>query len=123
MQKIKCEFQSDEQLRESYISFVENGGIFVDSDECRLGDKVSLALKLPAELEEMQLTAKVVWINPARCSDEINLGSGMQMNDAKEVVWVMPSGMQSSQEQPKVGLQFTGSSALTVNQKIRDLLD
>ena len=51
-------------LYASYLSFVDNGAIFIPSDRVQqLGDEVFIAITLPNSSERLPMNGKVVWIN------------------------------------------------------------
>ncbi|WLP93499.1 PilZ domain-containing protein [Psychrobacter sp. M13] len=51
-------------LYASYLSFVDNGAIFVPSDRVQnLGDEVFVAITLPNSSERLPMNGKVIWIN------------------------------------------------------------
>ncbi|WP_373746299.1 PilZ domain-containing protein [Neisseria dentiae] len=72
------------QLREkaalynSYMPFLEHGGLFVPTDDIfSLGDEVLLALELTDHPGKKFLRTTVAWINPARTSAHRPKGVGL----------------------------------------------
>ncbi|MDM8546375.1 PilZ domain-containing protein [Candidatus Venteria ishoeyi] len=56
---------SIEKLYFSYLPFLKNGGLFVETEKkYRLGSEVFMLLTLPDETEKLPVAGKVVWINP-----------------------------------------------------------
>ncbi len=61
---LTCHIENVELLYASYLSFVENGALFVPSKSVQqLGDEVFIAITLPNSSERMPMNGKVVWIN------------------------------------------------------------
>lgn len=69
-------------LYNSYMPFLEFGGVFVPSDDAfKLGEEVLLSLELGETGEKKFLRTKVAWINPARTSANRPKGIGLAFND------------------------------------------
>lgn len=65
-------------LYNSYMSFLEHGGLFVPTDDSfSLEDEILLAIELPGMPEKKFLRTKVAWINPARTSAHRPKGVGL----------------------------------------------
>ena len=65
-------------LYSSYISFFENGGLFVQTeDNFSLSDDVLLVLELANLDNKLFIRTKVGWINPARTSANRPKGIGL----------------------------------------------
>ncbi len=61
---LTCHIENIETLYASYLSFVNNGAIFVPSDQPQqLGNEVFIAITLPNSSERLPMNGKVVWIN------------------------------------------------------------
>ncbi|WP_201611750.1 PilZ domain-containing protein [Psychrobacter submarinus] len=61
---LTCHIEDVTTLYASYLSFVDNGALFVPSNlEQRLGDEVFVAFTLPNSKERLPMSGKVVWIN------------------------------------------------------------
>ncbi len=61
---LTCHMENVDILYASYLSFVENGALFVPSKSVQqLGDEVFIAITLPNSSERMPMNGKVVWIN------------------------------------------------------------
>ncbi|QEY26275.1 PilZ domain-containing protein [Neisseria zalophi] len=69
-------------LYNSYMPFLEHGGLFVPTDDSfSLGDEVLLALELTDHPGKKFLRTQVVWINPARTSAQRPKGVGLAFSD------------------------------------------
>ena len=65
-------------LYNSYMSFLEHGGLFVPTDVVfSLGDEVLLAVEITSHPDKKFLPTKVAWINPARTSAHRPKGIGL----------------------------------------------
>lgn len=61
---LTCHIEDMATLYASYLSFVENGALFVPSSHVQqLGDEVFIAITLPNSSERMPMNGKVVWVN------------------------------------------------------------
>ncbi|WP_230658846.1 PilZ domain-containing protein [Psychrobacter sp. I-STPA10] len=61
---ITCHIEDLETLYASYLPFVNNGAVFIPSNQqYQLGDDVFVAVTLPGSSERMPLNGKVVWVN------------------------------------------------------------
>jgi type IV pilus assembly protein PilZ len=61
---LTCHIESIETLYASYLSFVNNGALFVPSDQPQqLGNEVFIAITLPNSSERLPMNGKVVWVN------------------------------------------------------------
>lgn len=61
---ITCHIEDMATLYASYLSFIENGALFVPSStEQQLGDEVFVAVTLPNSSERLPMNGKVAWIN------------------------------------------------------------
>ncbi|MCG3878872.1 PilZ domain-containing protein [Psychrobacter sp. Ps6] len=61
---LTCNIESIDTLYASYLSFVNNGALFVPSDQPQqLGNEVFIAITLPNSSERLPMNGKVVWIN------------------------------------------------------------
>ena len=71
---------STDQLHESYMPFVEGGGIFVPTKRSyMLGDEVFLLVNL-MEDEKLPLTGKVIWSTPKGTGSRKE-GIGVQLDE------------------------------------------
>ncbi|MBU5616043.1 pilus assembly protein PilZ [Psychrobacter sp. TAE2020] len=61
---ISCHITDIAMLYASYLSFVDNGALFVVSERIQqLGDEVFVAVTLPNSSERLPMNGKVVWLN------------------------------------------------------------
>ncbi len=61
---LSCHIEDAATLYASYLSFIDNGALFVRSDRVQqLGDEVFIAVTLPNSSERLPMNGKVVWIN------------------------------------------------------------
>ena len=61
---LTCHIEDVATLYASYLSFVDNGALFVPSERTQqLGDEVFIAVTLPNSSERLPMNGKVVWIN------------------------------------------------------------
>lgn len=66
-------------LYSSYMSFVQNGGVFVPTARnYELGDKVFMLLKLMDDHSLVPVNASVVWVTPAGAQGNKVPGIGVQ---------------------------------------------
>ena len=69
-------------LYSSYMSFVQNGGVFVPTARTyELGDNVFMLLKLMDDPSPFPVNGKVVWITPAGAQGNKSPGIGVQFVD------------------------------------------
>lgn len=85
------------ELNLSYMPFINEGGIFVPTQQSfSLGTNVLINLQLPGKKESISIEGKVVWIT--------------SKNALHHVL-------------PGIGVQFTGSNTATIRSQIEALLD
>jgi type IV pilus assembly protein PilZ len=64
------------------MSFIENGGLFVETKgEYRLGDEVFMLVTLPEDKERYPVAGAVVWVTPEGAVGSRKQGIGVQIND------------------------------------------
>lgn len=69
------------QLYAQYMSFVENGGLFVPTPKpYKIGDEVFMLITLLDEAEKLPVAGKVVWITPNGAQGNRRAGIGVQFN-------------------------------------------
>lgn len=69
------------QLYALYMSFVENGGLFVPTQKpYKLGDEVFMLVTLMDEPEKLPVAGNIVWITPAGAQGNRQTGVGVQFN-------------------------------------------
>lgn len=75
---ITCNITDTQTLYNSYLSFVNNGGIFVPSTrQHSLGEDVFVAFTLPNSSDRYPLNGKIIWINDKGTATK-PAGFGMQ---------------------------------------------
>ena len=85
------------ELNLSYMPFINNGGLFIPTDQnYALGDKLNIDLQLPGKKEMIRIEGKIVWIT--------------SKNALYHVL-------------PGVGIQFIGTNALGIRNQIEANLD
>ena len=66
----------------AYMSFLQNGGLFVPTTRpYRLGDEVFLLLTLMDEPEKLPVAGRVVWITPEGAQGNRQAGIGIEFSD------------------------------------------
>lgn len=84
-------------LYQSYMPFVENGGLFIlTDDDFSLGDEIEIELNLPDEKQPL-------------------LAQGI-------VVWILFKNSKNKSERPGVGVQLTGKNKNDIVKKIEDII-
>ena len=69
-------------LHRAYMSFLENGGLFVPTDQpYTLGEEVLLLLTLMDEPAKIPVAGSVVWITPAGAQGNRQAGIGVQFSE------------------------------------------
>ncbi len=75
-----------------YMPFVENGGLFVPSEqdpglgELALGEKVGISLDLMHEPETFRAEGRVVWITPQGAEGNRVAGTGVALDTGSESI-------------------------------------
>ena len=68
-------------LYASYMPFLENGGVFIPSEQAfELGEEVFMLVNLVDDNEKIPLSGKVVWITPKGAQNNKTAGVGVQFN-------------------------------------------
>ena len=79
---LNVRFDTVDQLYQGYMSFIENGGLFVKTtDNYHLGDEVFMLITLPEDSERYPVAGKIVWITPPSAVGNRVSGIGVQFND------------------------------------------
>ncbi|MDG2047336.1 MAG: PilZ domain-containing protein [Halioglobus sp.] len=69
-------------LYSAYMPFLDNGGLFVPTNEAySLGDEVFVLLTLMDESEKIPISGKVVWLTPQGAQGNRTAGIGVQFSD------------------------------------------
>lgn len=89
--------QNQMELNFSYMPFINNGGLFVPTNEkFELDDNITVELHLPGQTDSIYIEGRVVWITPVNALYQIY---------------------------PGVGIQFTGDKAKALDDLIKSHLD
>ncbi|WP_111976427.1 PilZ domain-containing protein [Algibacillus agarilyticus] len=87
MQEIPVEFRTVQELYKSYMSFFNNGGLFVQTTRpYDMGDAVALSVLLPNALDSLIVSGQVAWLNPLGASSATPQGIGIAFIDDKDRV-------------------------------------
>ncbi|CAM3970669.1 PilZ domain-containing protein [Pseudoalteromonas byunsanensis] len=87
MQELLIDLQDLDELYRCYMATLKQGGLFVKSNaRFELGQSVVLRVTLPDELEEHQITGKVVWITPQGAQNSNPPGAGVSFVDDPDQV-------------------------------------
>ena len=63
------------------MPFLENGGIFIPSEQTfELGEEVFMLVNLVDDNEKIPLSGKIVWITPKGAQNNKTAGVGVQFN-------------------------------------------
>jgi len=74
--------QDKSVLYGAYMSFLQNGGLFVPTDRSyRLGDEIFMLLTLMDEPEKLPIAGKVVWLTPHGAQGNRQAGIGVEFSD------------------------------------------
>jgi type IV pilus assembly protein PilZ len=72
-------------LYNSYMPFVQRGGIFVPTNKrYNLGNEVFLLLTLMDSNERLPVAGRVVWVTPPGAQGNRKAGIGVQFNDGND---------------------------------------
>jgi type IV pilus assembly protein PilZ len=72
-------FQDKAALYKQYMPFIQNGGLFVRTQEkFSLGDTVALSVQLPDDSNQHNVSGRVVWITPQSAQRGLPAGIGVQ---------------------------------------------
>ncbi len=68
-------------LYASYMPFLENGGVFIPSEQAfELGEEVFMLVNLVDDNQKIPLSGRVVWITPKGAQNNKTAGVGVQFN-------------------------------------------
>ncbi len=74
-----------EALYQSYMPFLQGGGLFVPTSKTyNLDDELFLLISLLDEKERLPVTGKVVWITPLGAQGNRVAGIGVQFSDTSD---------------------------------------
>jgi len=78
MENLYLEFVTDRDLYQSYMPFVNNGGLFVrTTEQFELGTDIELQVLLPDSLEPSSIKGKVCWLTPIGVQNGTPAGIGI----------------------------------------------
>ncbi len=101
---LTCHIEDIATLYASYLSFVENGALFVPSSRVQqMGDEVFIAITLPNSSERLPMNGKVVWINGKAQSNRpagfaVQIGTDIAGQRIKHEVERLLAGKMDSQQ-------------------------
>lgn len=73
--------ENKEQLYQSYMPYIKNGGIFIPTQRSyHLGEEVFMLLSLMSEGDKIPVTGKVVWVTPKGAQGSRVQGIGIQFS-------------------------------------------
>lgn len=76
--------ETEEQLRRAYMPFIKHGALFYATDEkYKLGDELTLVVRLPNDSEDTLVKGTVVWLSPVTPGRADQRGIGVQFKDDK----------------------------------------
>lgn len=82
MQKGTVSFRTKDELYEAYMPFIHNGGLFVQTrGEFKLGQELSLLLRLLDEPDAIPFRGQVVWVTPQGAQGRRAAGIGLQFSE------------------------------------------
>lgn len=82
---LPIKFKDTETLHQSYMPFLEGGGLFVPTSKTyNLDDELFLLISLLDEKDRFPVTGKVVWITPLGAQGNRVAGIGVQFSDTSD---------------------------------------
>ena len=79
MRTIEYHLHDEKELADACMSFIKDGGLFIKTNmSCRLGDEVSVSVKLLDDPTLLNFAGKVVWITPEHEQNNLPQGIGLQ---------------------------------------------
>ncbi|MEJ2309715.1 MAG: PilZ domain-containing protein [Gammaproteobacteria bacterium] len=79
---LNVRYSTVEQLHQGYISFIENGGLFVQTtDNYSLGEELFMLITLPEDDERYPASGRIAWITPRAAVGHWVPGIGVQLSD------------------------------------------
>lgn len=78
---LSLNIETKEELQQSYMPFVTNGGLFVPTARSyQLGEEVFVLLTLMDDPDKIPVTGKVVWVTPKAAQGGKSAGIGIQLS-------------------------------------------
>lgn len=82
---LNLSIKDKDALYQAYMSFVENGGLFIPTTKkYQLGDDVFMLLTLMDESERIPAAGKIIWITPIGAEGNRTAGIGVQFSPQDE---------------------------------------
>lgn len=79
---LSLSIKEKDALYTAYMSFVENGGLFIPTTRIyKMGQEVFMLLNLMDEKERLPIAGKVIWITPVGAEGNKAAGVGVQFSD------------------------------------------
>lgn len=87
MQTLQLDYVSDKELYQSYMPFLQQGGLFVRSTEqYTIGTEILLDVLLPDSLEHSEVKGQIAWITPVGAQNGTPAGIGICfINDPEQL--------------------------------------
>jgi len=87
MIQLNIEFQSENDLYISYMPFLKEGGLFIQTPKSYdLGEEVELNVLLPDSLEPASVKGNVCWLTPIGAQNGTPAGIGIGFSDDPEKI-------------------------------------
>ncbi len=78
-EEIAVSIKDSSELYSAYMPFVTNGGLFIPTNKSyKMGQLISLKIKLIDEIIDTLILSKIVWITPPRTDNHKMCGIGVQ---------------------------------------------
>ncbi|AWB65973.1 pilus assembly protein PilZ [Saccharobesus litoralis] len=85
MEAIPLEFRSVQDLYKSYMAFLPEGGLFIEtSRQYEMEYELELDVLVPNAIDSLKVTGKVCWINPVSASSATPQGIGVVFTEDKQ---------------------------------------
>lgn len=82
---LNLSIKDKDALYQAYMSFVQNGGLFIPTTKkYQLGDDVFMLLTLMEESERIPAAGKIIWITPIGAEGNRTAGIGVQFSPQDE---------------------------------------
>jgi type IV pilus assembly protein PilZ len=82
---LSLSFETERELFLSYMPFLQNGGLFIRSNELyELGHEINLSVTLPDALEPIESKVSVCWQTPPGVQNGTPAGVGVAFIEDKE---------------------------------------
>lgn len=80
LHEVELEINNREILKQNFISFLKNGGLFIPKDgyDYTIGEELQIKLKLFDEPDIFEFIAKVIWLPAKEITDPFTRGIGIE---------------------------------------------